>query len=350
MSPIEHREPAQLACNVLLRRLERETDARKREMLIRDCMFRATGLSKSEQNEVALRVADSFAAGGDSRASEPLPLSPSRATKKVDALVITVQPVEYRTSLAVFGLDPDDFIEHEDRRYHEGELLCERTGEQLQIVLTTIGEAGNVIASNAVNEMRRQYDADLYMLVGIAAGRWDAVKQGDLLIPSVVLYVEPGVSIPGGHLPEPKSVSLKRRIKMLSQYYDPGRTPFYPDLEAALATLAPDLLPPGISTAHRPTLVDKSAIATSEKLLRDGSLVELSGEAGINRTIKLGDMESYGFAEAAGAAEWVVFRSVSDYGDPDKNDGWQHFAAMTASVGARDFLRSTYRPPASAEL
>lgn len=356
-------EPAHEACEILLRRIERETDERKKALLVRDCMARANVLPEADRALLGARIAASFvppdlriaASGPQPGVVVPAPTGVSalsqRAPRKVDVLVTTVQPVEDYAARNAFALDGRQGSRQRDgRKYFELKLPCAPAERELSVVLTSIGEEGNVVAGQALTTMQQFYTADLYLLVGIAAGRWKSVSQGDLLTPFRVVSIAGGVSLPNAQLPQADPQTIPDRMRFLLNDYRPQHTDFYPQLRRALERLPREDMPPGITLDHRPRYVDKSIVAASDKLLRDRSLARLGGRNGIDRRIKLGDMESYGFATSVGRADWAVFRGASDYGDPRKNDDWQSFAATTAIVGAKDFIETTYEPPDVATL
>ena len=82
-----------------------------------------------------------------------------------------------------------------------------------------------------------------------------------------------------------------------------------------------------------------------EKVLVDDGLSKLSQD--VNRKIYAVDMESYGFAAACEHSHkpWVVFRGISDYADPKKDDSRHIAASVAAAATAHLFLRHAYKLP-----
>jgi nucleoside phosphorylase len=327
--------------------------------MLRDCMTRAEDLPPDARTLVRNAVAEIFTpttqmttgspASASTTPSGGLGTLASRSRIEADVLIVTVKPVEYDAALIAFELEGNSFVEREDRRYHEFELRTARTDRPIQVVLSSIGEAGNFKAITVVGEMLRHYQVQTCLLVGIAAGRLSALSQGDFALPDRVYWLEPGVSYASGKLPAPDHADLNRRMNLLTKYYRVG-DPFRALLRNRLAVLESNQFPPGIDSSHRPKFVDSAIVACSEKLLRDNSLEELAGARGLNRNIKLADMESYGFAQALAGIDWAIVRAVSDYGDEKKNDDWQMVASVTASVAARNFMETTYAPGAEDQL
>jgi nucleoside phosphorylase len=80
-----------------------------------------------------------------------------------------------------------------------------------------------------------------------------------------------------------------------------------------------------------------------EKVLVDDGLAKMSED--VSRRIYAVDMESYGFAAACEHRHkpWIVFRGISDYADPKKDDSAHIPASVLAAVTARLFLREVYK-------
>ncbi len=78
-------------------------------------------------------------------------------------------------------------------------------------------------------------------------------------------------------------------------------------------------------------------------VLEDPSVVEMI-RSQHRETVGV-EMEAYGFAAASSlsgkvAPKWIVIKSVCDFADPEKNNGWQKYAAYTSAPFAFRFLQS----------
>jgi nucleoside phosphorylase len=349
-------EPAHLACENLLQRLEREREPRKRELLVRDCLARSVALPESTRALIKDRIASTFMTAATEHVP-PLPAPPEAGTATsvsshdVDVLVTTVRPVEWQSALLAFGLNGRSYETKSDhRRYYEFTVQSLVVNRPLRVVLTTIGEMGNVNATNGLREMRSHYSAGLYALVGIAAGHPDFTRLADVALPRRVAYLQGGVELPGATLREADMTSLSRRLAMDLEYFDLGRTAFQDLLHDRLTSGALSL-PPGESPdTIMPRLIDRATILADERVRRDGILRELAGEGGVDRRIKILDMESHGFAAAAGPDQWLIARGVSDFGDEGKTDAWQPVAALAAALALRVYLETGYTPREDARL
>jgi nucleoside phosphorylase len=63
--------------------------------------------------------------------------------------------------------------------------------------------------------------------------------------------------------------------------------------------------------------------------------------------VRAAEMEGSGFASICDeyAIPWLVFRGISDFGDPDKPDSdiWRTTAVLAAATAAHTFIQSDYR-------
>jgi len=332
-------------------------------MLRRDCSSWIGDLDDAARTWVEHALAESYRPPGERAplADAPEPAVPHR--QRIDVLLVTVVPNEAEAAEIVFSIaqhDPRSRRRDDDRKYHELKLKTQRFGA-LSLAVTNIGESGNAAAQAALRSMLSFYDPEIVVLAGIAAGRLEAVGLGDLVIPRQVWYTEKGASRPEQFIREAQARPLPRRILRLVTEHRVRNTAFYEMLGAALDRLDDDQMPPKTGRNHRPKCDADASVASSEKLLRDGSLRALASDRGIDRKIKVGDMESWALVQAAGsgqigewtgpdAPEWMVIRAVSDYGEVDKDDDWQMFASVCALVGARHFLEVTYEPRRKAKL
>jgi nucleoside phosphorylase len=352
-------EVARAACAELLRRLYAEDNLIKQEMLRRDCSSWADDLNDADQAWFQRGLNESLRPR-EARApleAPPAPAAPDR--DPIDVLLVTVVPNEARAAELVFDIDTRGSRRKDGRRYHSVTLQTEEQ-RPLSVVVTSIGKSGNMNARNALSSMLSFYEPSLLVLAGTAAGRLDSVGLGDLVIPRKVWWVEKGASLTDGFKPEMDPQELQRRIFQLVGDHRVRGTNFYDTLAVNLGKLDDDEMPPGFCIDHRPAYDNDASVAASEKLLRDGSLRRLAGIDGLDRKIKLGDMESWAVVGAGGSgivgeytpdgAEWLVVRGVSDFGEPDKDDDWQMFAAVCAVTGARHFLETTYEPPEASRL
>ncbi|MEN3281477.1 MAG: hypothetical protein V7607_2617 [Solirubrobacteraceae bacterium] len=342
MSPAATTEPAEQACRVLLQYLDEETDPRKRELMIRDCLARAEQLPDAARRDVDQRILQPFRTPGRAVPENPeSPVIHTGSPKAVDVLVTTVVPIERLAAQIAFDLGRPTAT-HDNRRYHETTVPSAPAERDLSVVVTDIGDAGNVSAAVAVGQMRQHYQAGAYFLVGIAAGREGPVDLGDVVLPVIIIDFEGGTAGKKKFRPRPDPRRVPAGMRRNLGYYVPSRTRFYQRLDEKLNELPKEHWPPDFKPPFRPAFPDKVVLATGEKVRRDASLQKLVEH---DERLKAADMESTGFATQLGNVPWAVFRGITDFGDEDKADNWHGFAALAACVALRDFLETEYEPP-----
>jgi nucleoside phosphorylase len=103
--------------------------------------------------------------------------------------------------------------------------------------------------------------------------------------------------------------------------------------------LVPKLSAEWKSTYH------SGVILAGEKLIADGSLDEKRKE--FHDRIRAAEMEGAGFARLCKEHDipFLIFRGVSDYGTPEKDNLWQATSALAAATAVRVFLEKGYRKP-----
>lgn len=133
--------------------------------------------------------------------------------------------------------------------------------------------------------------------------------------------------------------------KAYLQNFEPQNAEAVRLCEMALASYSPDEYPPGTNMALNNYECHRTHAMCGEKVLVDDGLRKLAQD--VNRKIYAVDMESYGFAAACEHSRkpWVVFRGISDYADPKKDDSRHIVASVAAAVTARLFLQRAYKLP-----
>jgi nucleoside phosphorylase len=270
--------------------------------------------------------------------------------QKKNVGIVTMVGPELRGLLTVLGLPSDANPDERSGEFSYWFAELQRLRQPpLSIVVTIVGEARNVPCAIAVEHLLNDYDLDLIMLVGIAAGPRDKVTLGDVVYADQVYDYEEYrlelmklfgfVTTFRQSLPRPKYVSTRKQVKVALERFDTGK--FATCFGESLSRITEDLLPQGYSRATVPKVHD-GTIAAGEKLIADGSLNKMRKR--VDERIRAGAMEDSGFAQVAESKRmpWCIFRGISDYGDPRKQNGWQFIAATGAACGAVTFLRSAW--------
>jgi nucleoside phosphorylase len=225
-------------------------------------------------------------------------------------------------------------------------LLNDSTGHPVDVVLTMIGESGNVSCAAACDRLFNTYDVGLCILIGIAAGLKNKVKLGDVVAADIVLDYENARLEPDGAKKRPRQFSPDTQIGRDLEYFNPRQHDWYDVLERASVELGKVAYLKGRPEAAfwNPEFVS-GVILSGEKLIADGSIDEKRND--YHDRIRAAEMEGRGFARMCEehGIPWLVFRGISDYGDPQKTDEWQGTSALAASTAARVFIEKGYRKP-----
>ncbi len=274
----------------------------------------------------------------------------AKSGKKIDIGIITALPdIELPAVLKTFDLDPkrheDESIEN--HRYWFSSIQSLKTQKNLKIVITSIGTSGNIASASATKTLIRNYNPNLLVLVGIAAGLKNKVNLLDVVISENVVGYEYERLTPEGKEQRPKFEHpphhILQDIRFFEQQVD---TVYWNNLFKTLqASLDSKQLPlESISSIPKALL---GTVASGEKLLADGSLADIQKK--YDEKIRAGEMEGIGFSIVSeqDRIPWIVIRGISDFGDPSTKDGrlkdQYHFsAANSASSWLRIFLESAY--------
>lgn len=277
------------------------------------------------------------------------------ASSSADVGVLAVLPdCELRAVLQAFGLRANSSPSRIENgiRYWENINLTRQAGRPLKIVVTAIVDAGNASSSAATTALMKDYDPGLVCLVGIAAGLPDLTKLGDAIVVKHVLGYEGERLEVDGHQERPTWRHPPSPVDLDATHFagQVAKDELLRRIMHKTASYAEQDLPPRdlIPTSMR---VRRGHIASGEKLFADGSLVEMPGRYGDSRIVA-GEMEGIGFAVSAYREDcpWLIFRGISDHGDPTTKDGrakdrFHHFASIAAAETMRMFLETHYTIP-----
>ena len=140
-----------------------------------------------------------------------------------DVVAVTVRPKdELQALLWAFGIADDvtpGYSPTRDRRWHATVETAE--GRELSVLITAIGEAGNVDAGAFVASLIAEFSPGLVALVGIAAGVLDRTRLGDVVAARAVLGFEPQRLEPDRSAPRHLHVPAPIRIATDLVHFDP---------------------------------------------------------------------------------------------------------------------------------
>lgn len=332
------------ACAAILRCLYAENDLVKRDLLLADFANKVAVLPPEVGDPLRGLALESCLPGRDKNPAVGAKIRASSRLKVVDVAITTVTPLEWRAVTALFDVDESTVEIHNGRQYYELSLPSKAMGRNLKVVITSIMRPLNVPATKAMFEIQRYFQADIYFLLGIAAGRPPKVSQGDVVIPEEVHYYEPGRQLPRKKEPRPAHKAVREDIQRAISYYEPSEDGFFTSLQAAIKGFAARDIPVDMDESYKPQVVSSNAvIASGEKLIQDGMLQKIHERH--DERVMAGDEEAFGFAEGVGERPWMIFRGISDYGEDPKPNDWQYVAVFAAGLALKDYLESSFRLP-----
>lgn len=187
----------------------------------------------------------------------------------------------------------------------------------------------------------------LCVLVGICAGLKEKVNIGDTICAEMILDYEGGRQTEDGFEKRPEPYPLDGPIAHDVGYFNPNISTWHRHFRRCIKTLTKIEATPDLSK-FKPAY-HTGVILSGEKFLVNGKLLQMRKE--YHEKVRGAEMEGSGFANACKAfmVPWLVFRGVSDHGDPKKPETeiWQTTAAMSATTTVLDFIKRDYRKPES---
>lgn len=275
-----------------------------------------------------------------------------------DIIILTILPVERDAVLATFGQDPrrrEDFSDKRGNFYYKIPFWSARYDVSMTAWLAMIGAPENVRCAIFVGRLGKLIRFKNIVLLGIAGGNREKVNLGDVVTSTSILDNEGGVDefswwvkifgkFFGRRRHQPRidlhdhegiSTTLLRNFTPdISGWHNNIRQIVEGGRRGALKFDASDA---SVAAEYRPGLIQ-----AGDRLKRDGSLPEISRI--FHDKLYAVEMEGSGFAQACkGEYEWMVFRGISDYGDPEKRDKKQAVAAIGAATLLKQFLESTFQ-------
>lgn len=341
-----------------MRQAALKNDEEKRRVALRDLCWRIVEVEPAERMGVlgeafsALIPPDlrkEFRSELEAIAKSPKPKS---RREKRHAAVITILGTELKAVLIALGRDPESPPSVQTDDFHAWDCsLLVANGDTISLVVILVGRSRNTRCAMAVSALGNRYQIDAALIVGIAAGVRGKVNLGDVIIPDQVLDYEEqrlekrkilfGLLLVGHVGFRPDIRPIHRKMLVPVERFSVER--FQSAFSESRSKLRPQVFPSSYDLSRLPSIHDGTIVA-GDKLIADGSLVAMRKK--YDQRIVGGDMEDSGFAYAADSMNvpWCVFRGVSDFGDPQKENGWQFIAAFAAATAAVQFLVHSWGP------
>jgi deoxycytidine triphosphate deaminase len=256
----------------------------------------------------------------------------------IDFAFVTALPKERDALLKHLGPYKKVQFGFEPLTYYRGRIkipITDATDEYYEVVVVMLLGMGTGEATIGAMSVIERWQPKNVIMVGIAAGVPGKVALGDIVVADFVFYYE---------LAKRTLQGEQRR----AQYFYSDRLLY----GRALAHEGNDwkdkirIEPPDRIYID----VHFGAIASGDKILADAmTLKQLLNECPELMAVA---MEGAGVAGAAShqphPPRFLEVRSICDYGDGEKNDRWQAFAAEAATVFTINLLRSRPVPPIGA--
>jgi nucleoside phosphorylase len=283
------------------------------------------------------------------------PKSVLKAKTKVDIIIFTVVENEYNALKRLLPIDKKTVINNKKLNGIKAwEVDIERSGgrDNLNALIVYIGETGDLECSIAAMRVFQEYDCDLAVLCGIAAGLPDEIKRYSVIISKGIVDYEPQRLEPDRKIiyrPQFYTINgkeLMRDIQYMKTEPDDWRN-YYIETVSKYGDI--------IESEFDIKQVEESElkvgiIASGKKLFADDDNLKILRESiTFDKGIVAVEMESAGFCIACNEFNnnWLGIRGISDYGSTDKNDKYnkkyQHIAAFGAFTALLYYLKYNYK-------
>ncbi|MDR1341450.1 MAG: hypothetical protein LBK58_15570 [Prevotellaceae bacterium] len=278
-----------------------------------------------------------------------------KAKGKVDIIIFTVIKNEFKALEKMFPLTEENKSVRSANlngiNAWEVDIERENSRDKLRALIVCIGESGDLECSIVAMRVFQEYNCDLAILCGIAAGLKEEIKKYSVIMSKEIVDYEPQRLESGGKIeyrPKHSEIHDKKLIRDIQSFE------MKPDKWREIYKKIVKDYGEIVESEFNIELVDNSelkvgTIASGKKLFADGSSLKLLRKAiPSDKGIIAVEMESAGFCIACKEFKntWLVIRGISDYGGKDKDDQfnkkYQHIAAFGAFTALLYFLQNHY--------
>jgi nucleoside phosphorylase len=271
-----------------------------------------------------------------------------------DIAILTVIKVEFDHMIKAFSTTGDPPTPPE--KVHKGSLLYRKArirssqvDRDLTVVIGNIARAGHVESALRTVKFFEEYSPSLFILAGIAAGWKEKLKVGQVIWPKNVIDLSESEARDEGSVSRPNHHELPAVVLHMLQSPWFEETIFHAHL---FRTFGGAFSPPRgkkrkfkKEVAVNPTIED-GVIASANILIRGGD--KFAEFHRYDPQVRAFEMEACGMIRAVKMFQpdvpWFVVRSISDFGDSQKGDGYQPFAAASVSAYVRHFVEAGFDP------
>lgn len=226
--------------------------------------------------------------------------------------------------------------------------LGRKKGKELNVLITCVGEAGQISCTLGTFRVLEHFDIGFVMLSGIAAGLLD--NYSVVLSEGVVDYEHQRLELNNIQF-RPEPIMVGKKVKR-------SFTHFHTMSEQIKNELMTNVKKHPLYNKEEFNIKDvfskfqikSGIIASGEKLVADGvTLKKLNEKIKIEKGIIAVEMEGSGFSQVCDELNkpWIVIRGISDDGGEEKdkalNKKYQFVAASSAAIASLFYLKNYYR-------
>ena len=231
--------------------------------------------------------------------------------------------------------------------------ISNRDNRRLSIVVALVGNRGNIPCAITVTGMMYHFEFSFLCMVGIAAGV-EKIALGDVVWSEAIYdYEHCRMELERSEAGKPITIRKERpfymsiypRVHSEAENIDTSTCLRY--LRELIERAPRNRLPDEFVDPNYMVSIHRGNIAAGEVLFTDKGLDKMQNVR--DEMIRAGDQEDSGFSQAVMdyKTDWLVFRGISDHGDPLKptNDEWHFAAALSAAATCVVFLKQYWRGP-----
>lgn len=277
-----------------------------------------------------------------------------KSKTKVDVIVFVVVKNELKALKNLFALTSDNLSPKCEKlngiKAWEIDINRNRNTDNLHTLFVFIGEAGDLECSIATMRVFQEFDCDLAVLCGIAAGLEEEIKKYSVVVSRGIIDYEPQKLLKNNEIEyRPNNYDLDNKTIRDISYFETleveWKSLYKKNVEEYGNINASEFDISYVENAELKTGI----IASGKKLFAgDDSLPTLQKFLTFKKGIIAAEMESSGFCIACKeySIKWLVIRGISDYGGDDKNNKnnkkYQHIAALGAFAALTYYLQNLY--------
>ncbi|NVK74885.1 MAG: hypothetical protein HWE24_15555 [Oceanospirillaceae bacterium] len=272
--------------------------------------------------------------------------------KNIDIGIITIVPTEVEALFDCLGIDGNaqEAIDS-PMSYWSTTVFSEINGRYLSVVVSMLtGDAGNIESAISTSYFLRDWNPQIMLLTGIAAGISGKVKVGDVIIPNrihdrtIKVYSDGDYKSRGHSSKRTDEIDRMFKVRPIS-----GDSFLQKCIQLSISDRKNlELLSNHVGLSRSEYdgnySIRDGSILTENILIRDPSYMSSISDS-VDEKCRGGEMEAAGFVRACQTERsnfpWVIFRGVSDFGDSRKDDSFQLLAARNAAQALTLFVSET---------